>query len=162
MGVDTRALGRSGEHSLKFHFEKQILFWEKMAEFGLSKLQARWTTYLESWSNEVMFAQTVASPVRPDAVCEGIWQNALFMLISPELCPADKPQDANVKTFVLPKARLPELTSPSHSPEGLQLPRPAHTSFHIPTIPGRKAFRAQSLLPLALRNTHFFSTVTRA
>lgn len=66
-----------------------------MAEFEISKyrLQAWWATYLETWRNEVTFAQTIVSPVRPDDVCEGIWQKALFMLISPELCPADKHQD---------------------------------------------------------------------
>lgn len=45
---------------------------------------------LETRSSEVTLAQTSASPVRLD---EGIWQNALFMLISPEPCPADKLQD---------------------------------------------------------------------
>lgn len=48
---------------------------------------------LETRSSEVTFVQTRASPVRPDDVYEGIWQNALFMLISPEPCPADELQD---------------------------------------------------------------------
>lgn len=47
-----------------------------------------------SWNlvMERIFAHTVASRVRLDDVCEGIWHNAMFMFLSPEPRPADMQQ----------------------------------------------------------------------